>query len=89
VLGGGEQSSCLDSSGGYSSKAHCTGNRSYLEPISGSMQKPIEGLIAIGAFSGQWHVGNARRIYLERIRNSLQKPVEGGVVFSENQLLFP
>jgi len=77
VLGGGEQRGCLNSSAGYSSKAHCTGKPSYLEPISGSMQKPIEGSIAIGVFSCQWHIEKPRRIYLERIRNRMHKPIEG------------
>jgi hypothetical protein len=46
VLGGGSQQGSLSHVLGYSVKAQCTGKPSYLEPISGSMQKPIEGLIA-------------------------------------------
>jgi hypothetical protein len=77
VLGGGEQRGCLNSSAGYSSKAHCIGKWSYLEPIRGSLLKSIGGGVAIGSFLFQWYVGNARRVYLERIRNRMHEPTEG------------
>jgi hypothetical protein len=41
-MGGGNQSS-LAHDMGYYTTAQCIGKSSYLEPISGSMQKPIEG----------------------------------------------
>ena len=64
-----------------------TAHNAYLEPISGSMQKPIEGVYppaekiedrsAIGEKHNQNNVKNTARAYLERIRNSMQKPIEG------------
>ena len=51
--------------------------KSYLEPISGSMQKTIEGRVAIGEKHNQNHVGKAARTYLERIRNRMHEPIEG------------
>ena len=73
---------------GYSATAHCTGTRSYLEPISQSLHVPIEGVYrvaekredrsAIGGKHNQNYVENAARTYLERIRNGMQKPIEGG-----------
>jgi len=87
MMGGENQrgSSCHFS--GYSEKAHCTGKRSYLEPISGSLHVPIEGVysaaekiedrVTIGEKHSQNHAENAARTYLERIRNSMQKPIEG------------
>ena len=76
VSGGKRQRSSVVSSSGFSeSPLHW--KSSYLEPISGSLQKSIEGVYRIGVFRCQWHVGNARRVYLERIRNRMQKPVEG------------
>ena len=54
VLGGETQRGCLNSSAGYSSKAQCTGKLSYLEPISQSIQKSIEGstVFAFSAVNG-------------------------------------
>ena len=51
--------------------------QSYLEPISGSLQKSIEGSIGIGVFRCQNHIEKAARVYLERIRNRMHKPIEG------------
>jgi len=76
VLGGERQRSSVDSSSGYSeSSLHW--NSSYLEPISQSMQKKVEGVYRIGVFSGQWHIEKAVRVYLEPISGSMQKPIEG------------
>src|SRR4030067_3603886 len=90
-MGGENQrgSSCQFS--GYYSKAQCIGKPpSYLEPISGSMHVPIEGVyritekiedrVAIGEKTTQNHVENTARTYLERIRNRMQKPIEGLLV---------
>ena len=77
VMGGENQQPSLNQSTGYSETAKCAGKPSYLEPISGSLQKSIEGVYRIGVFRCQWHVGKATRIYLDRIRDSLQKPLEG------------
>ena len=76
-MGGENQRSSLIISSGYSNKAQCIGKPAYLEPISGFMHAPIEGAVAIGVFSCQWHVEKARRVYLDRIRNRMQKPIEG------------
>ena len=73
---------------GYSEKAQCTGNLpSYLEPNSGSLHVPIEGVYrvtekiegrsAIGAETAQKYVENRRRTYLQPNRNTMQKPVGG------------
>ena len=43
--GGEVERGSLTQFSGYSVNAQCNGKRSYLEPISGSMQKPIEGLL--------------------------------------------
>jgi hypothetical protein len=76
VLGGERQRSSVISSAGYSeSPLHW--KPSYLEPISQSMQKKVEGVYRIGVFSGQWHIEKAVRVYLERISGSMQKPIEG------------
>ena len=68
-VGGGEnQRGSVTHFSGYSEKAHCTGKPTgtpaYLEPISGSMQNPIEGDAekrgdrgAIGWKTAQNHVG--------------------------------
>ena len=63
--GGERQRSSLSFDTGYSAEAHCIGTPSYLEPNSGSLQKPIEGSIlllknvedrsAIGGFRNQKH----------------------------------
>ena len=78
-MGGESQQGSLSYVLGYSVNAHCIGNpqRAYLEPISQSLQKTIEGTTRIGAFSGQRHVEKPRRAYLEPIRDSLQIPIEG------------
>ena len=71
---------------GYSETAQCTGNLpSYLEPNSGSLHVPtegvyrvtekIEGRSAIGVKKAQKYVENRRRTYLLPIRNTMQKPV--------------
>jgi len=75
------------SSPGYSGIAQCTGTRSYLEPNSGSLQKPIEGVYSllekiedrsrIGEKTAQNHVETAVRAYLEPIRNRMHEPIEG------------
>jgi hypothetical protein len=46
VQGGEVERGSLTQFSGYSVNAQCIGKRSYLEPNSGSMQKPIEGLLA-------------------------------------------
>jgi hypothetical protein len=68
VQGGEDQRGSLTQSSGYSVKAHCIGKRSYLEPNSGCMQKPIEGLskniegrVTIGEKTAQNHVENYKR----------------------------
>ena len=89
-FGGGEsQRSRLISFRANSAKAKCTGKPAYLEPISGSMHVPIEGVyrtaekieerVAIEEKSNRNHVESQKqtRTYLERIRNSMQKPIEG------------
>jgi hypothetical protein len=43
-LGGEIQQTSLNRNTGYSDQTHCTGNPAYLEPNSGSLQKPIEGV---------------------------------------------
>src|SRR3989337_1045101 len=43
-MGGEKQRSRLTHATGYSEKAQCTGKPSYLQPISSSMQKPVEGV---------------------------------------------
>jgi hypothetical protein len=65
VLGGESQRASLNQVTGYSEKAQCTGKPAYLEPISGSLQKPVGGLsektgegVAIGAETRQKHVEN-------------------------------
>ena len=86
MLGGENQRSSLIISSGYSNKAQFIGKPpSYLEPNSGSLQKPIEGVYAeniedrarIGVLRCQCHVEKSARVYLERIRNGMQKPIEG------------
>jgi len=47
--GGERQRSSLSFDTGCSAKAHCIGTPSYLEPNSGSLQKPIEGLSVMAA----------------------------------------
>ena len=86
-MGGEIQRGSLTHDTGYSTKAHCIGKQSYLEPNSGSMHVPIEGVyritekiedrVAIEEKHNQNHAENAARTYLERIRNSMPKPIEG------------
>jgi hypothetical protein len=86
-MGGEKQRGSLNGKSGYSVKAHCIGKQSYLEPISGSLHVPIEGVyratektedrVTIGEKRNQNHVENTARTYLERIRNRMQKPIEG------------
>jgi hypothetical protein len=45
-MGGESQKASLNQVTGYSTYAHCIGKPSYLEPNSGSLQKPIEGVYA-------------------------------------------
>ena len=45
IMGGENQRRSLTRDTGYSETAQCTGKPSYLEPISGSLQKPVEGLL--------------------------------------------
>jgi len=54
--GGAKQQSSLNRSTGYSVKAKSTEKPSYLDPNSGSLQKPIEGRSCIGAFHNQKRV---------------------------------
>jgi hypothetical protein len=88
VIGGENQRSSLKFSSGYSTKAQRKGKlRSYLEPNSGSLHVPIEGVypaavkiedrVAIEEEHNQNHDENALRVYLERIRNRMHKPIEG------------
>jgi len=68
-----------------STKAQCTGKQSYLEPNSGSLHVPIEGVyratektedrVTIGEKRSQNHAENDA--YLEPNRNRMQKPIEG------------
>ena len=58
VQGGEVQRGSLTQFSGYSVNAQCIGKRSYLEPNSGCMQKPIEGRVAIGEKTAQKHVEN-------------------------------
>ena len=55
-MGGEKQKSSLTHEQGYSEKAQCIGKPSYLESNSGSLQKPIEGRVAIGEKRNQYHV---------------------------------
>jgi hypothetical protein len=56
--------------------ARCTGKwRSYLEPNSGSLQKPIEGRGRIETKRNQNHAET--RVYLEPNRNGMHEPIEG------------
>ena len=48
VRGGDLEKGSLTVFSGYFTKAHRTGNKlSYLKPISDSLQKPVEGLLAL------------------------------------------
>ena len=88
VLGGDFQRGSLNYIVGYSATAQCTGKGSYLEPNSGSLHVPIEGVyrtaekiedrVAIGGKHNQNYVEKEARTYLEHIRNTMQKPIEGG-----------
>ena len=72
---------------GYSETAQCTGMPAYLEPISGSLHVPIEGVysatekiedkVAIGEKRNQNHAEKQRQAYLEPIRNRMHEPIEG------------
>ena len=86
---GGEKQSSLAHDSGYYRKAQLIGKPSYLEPISGSLHVPIEGVYStaerredrsrIGEKTAQNHVENQEqpRTYLERIRNRMHEPIEG------------
>src|SRR4030065_2535435 len=76
-MGGEIQRGSLTHDTGYSKTVYCTGKSSYLEPISGSMQKPIEGEVAIGEKHNKNQDEKAARTYLERIRNRMNEPIEG------------
>jgi hypothetical protein len=87
-MGGEIQRGNLTHDTGYSAKAQFTGKQpSYLEPNSGSLHVPIEGVyritekiedrVTIGEKTAQNHVENTARTYLERIRNSMRIPIEG------------
>jgi len=95
-MGGGIQRGSLIHDTGYSTKAHCIGKPSYLEPNSGSLHGTIEGVypaaaekiedkVAIGGKHNQKHVEN--EAYLEPIRNRMQKPIEGLLVHSFTRLI--
>jgi hypothetical protein len=75
VLGGENQQDVLNGFSGYSETAQCTGKRSYLEPISQSLLKSIEGVYALVLFATNGMLKT--HVYLDRIRNTMQKPVEG------------
>jgi hypothetical protein len=87
VMGGEKRRDISTYLSGYSETAQCIGKLSYLEPISGSLHVPIEGVYCtaekiedrsrIGDKHNQKHVENAARAYLDRIRNGMQKPIEG------------
>jgi hypothetical protein len=89
-MGGENQQDSLNRFSGYSKSAHCIGMPSYLEPNSGSMHVPIEGVyratektedrVAIGEKHNQNHAENTAQTYLEPIRNRMQKPIEGLLV---------
>jgi len=75
-MGGELQRSRLNEASGYSRKAHYIGMPSYLEPNSGSLHVPIEGVysyrlekiedrVTIGEEYSQNHVENQRRIRLD------------------------
>jgi hypothetical protein len=49
---------------------------SYLEPISGSLQKTKRGRLLLVENSAKGMV-KAQRAYLERIRNRMREPIEG------------
>ena len=86
-MGGESQRRSLTYDTGYSETAQFTGTPSYLEPNSGSLHVPTEGVYrvtekiedrsAIGEKHNQNNVKNTARVYLERIRNRMQKPIEG------------
>jgi hypothetical protein len=50
-LGGERHRGSVSYVTGYSATAQRTGNPAYLEPISGSLQKPIEGVYPYWRFS--------------------------------------
>ena len=88
MMGGENRRSILTLDRDYSEKAQRTCKApSYLEPNSGSLHVPIEGVysaaektegrVAIGEKTGQNHVEKQSRAYLERIRNSMHEPIEG------------
>jgi len=74
---------------GYSATAQCTGMPAYLEPNSGSLHVPIEGVypatekiedkVAIGGKHSQNHAEkrSLSRTYLQPIRNRMHEPIEG------------
>ena len=88
MMGGENRRSILTLDRDYSEKAQYIGKSpSYLEPISGSLHVPIEGVysaaektegrVAIGEETVQNHVENAARAYLEPNRNTMHEPIEG------------
>ena len=84
MLGGESQQGRLSHVSGCSVRTHCIGKRSYLEPISQSLQKTIERTTRIRAFSRQTHVGKPIPVYLEPIRNRMQTPIAGRSRTAEN-----
>jgi len=97
-MGGGIQRGSLIHDTGYSTKAHCIGKPSYLEPNSGSLHGTIEGVYPaaaekiedrsrIGEKHNQKHVEKQRQAYLEPNRNGMQKPIEGLLAHSFTRLI--
>ena len=62
MLGGEIQRKSLNHTSGYSEEAQRIGKPAYLEPNSDSMQKPIEGLPALG-LSATKKMQNSRGAY--------------------------
>ncbi len=78
VLGGESQQGRLSHISGCSANAYSIGKPSYLEPNSNSLQKSIEGVLWLLAFSAvNGMLEKPRRTYLEPNSNRMQKPVEG------------
>jgi hypothetical protein len=77
LAGGERQRSSLNLDPGYSAKAHCKGNQTYLEPNSDSLHKPIGGLSVLAAFAVKSMLKKAEGAYQAEVQ-SLYK---WGIVF--------
>ena len=69
VLGGEDQRSKLFLIWASSAKAHCTGKPSYLEPNSGSLHVPVEGVYRVAE-----KIEDRSRIGEKQRQNNAEKP---------------